>query len=62
MREEDIGVVNAPPLAREAAMAVHRGGAGCERRRDKDGEEEASDKIFLGAGVSRVRHSSVQTS
>jgi len=38
----------------EAAMATRRGGAGHERGRDKDKEEKARNKIFLGARVSRV--------
>jgi hypothetical protein len=42
-------MVRAPPPARKAAMAARRGGAGRELRRNKDGEEEARDKIFLGA-------------
>jgi hypothetical protein len=48
-------VVRAPPPAREAAMATCRGGA----RRESKREEEVRDKIFLGAGVSRVRRPDV---
>jgi hypothetical protein len=33
-----------------AAMAARRGGVGRERGRDKDGEDEARDKIFFGCG------------
>ena len=45
-----------PLPAKEAAIAARRGETGCEHERDKDGEEETRDKIFLDAGMSKVRH------
>ena len=45
--------VRASPPPRESAMAACRGRAGRECGRDKDGEEEARDKTFLGVVVSR---------
>jgi hypothetical protein len=41
--------VKAPPPVKEAAMPAHQGWAGHERRMDKDGEEEARDRIFSRA-------------
>lgn len=43
------GWMRVPPLAREAAMATHRGGAGHERRRDKNGEEEVRASSACGS-------------
>jgi len=48
--------VRVPLPAKEAAIAARRGETGCEHERDKDGEEETRDKIFLDAGVSRGIH------